>query len=165
MIWVSYIGVCLCKGGIFINFIIYYSQVDSNKPCTSAKPKIKQELGCSAFSHLHLKYRSETKRGLEKPLPMPFELPQNYPAIVMAGLNQCRLCGKARPKFIASIASAIFKYKNYPTSEEYHHIGAQIIKQYPFLKSSSGSGYVSNCHFSFSLQTRYNALLYLDLNL
>ena len=96
-----------------------------------------------AFSHLKSKLNAASKRRPEKPLPMPFELPLNYPPIVMADLEQNKLCGRARAKFIASIASAIFKYKNYPTTDEYNHVGQQIIKKYSFLKSSSGSGYVS----------------------
>ena len=106
--------------------------------------RVKEEVVViSAFSHLKSKVSAASKKRLEQPLPMPFELPLNYPAIVMADLEQNKLCGRARAKFINSISSAMFKYKNYPTGEEYNHVGAQIVKKYPFLKSSSGSGYVS----------------------
>lgn len=103
--------------------------------------KVKTEVTNTAFSHL--KKYTVPKKKIEEPLPIPFELPHNYPAIVMSDLSQSKLSGKARTKFIASVASSIFKYKNYPTSEEYSHVGSQIIKKYPFLKSSSGSGHVS----------------------
>ena len=79
----------------------------------------------------------------EKPLPTPFELPRNYPKEVMDDLKLNRLSGGVRAKFIASVCSAIFQYKSLPTTDEYNHVGEQIIKKYPFLKSKSGSGYVS----------------------
>ena len=105
--------------------------------------KVKEEASNTAFTHLEKKLSSASKKKLEKPLPIPFELPYNYPPIVMADLTRNKLCGMARSKFISSVASAVFKYKCYPTAEEYSHIGSQIIKKYPFLKSSSGSGHVS----------------------
>ena len=80
---------------------------------------------------------------------MPFELSLNYPVIVMVDLEQKKLSGKARAKFIARLSSAISKYKRYPTRDKYNHIGAQIVKKYPFLRSSSGSGYVSTVYTSY----------------
>ena len=82
----------------------------------------------------------------EKPLPIPFELPHNYPKEVMDDLKQNRLSGGARSKFIASMCSAIFQYKSLPTRDEYNHVGEQIVIKYPFLKNKSGSGYVSLFH-------------------
>lgn len=98
----------------------------------------------SAFSQLKSKVNAVTKRGLELPLPMPFELPRNYPAIVMVGLEKDKLCGKARS---SNIASAIFKYKNYPDMNEYNHIGELIVKKYPFLKYHSIIMYVQAVSF------------------
>ena len=80
----------------------------------------------------------------EKPLPIPFELPHNYPKEVMDDLKQNRLSGGARPKFISSVCSAIFQFKSLPTTDEYNHVGEQIVKKYPFLKTKSGTGYVSS---------------------
>lgn len=96
---------------------------------------MKDEVSITAFTHLN-----KTLKKLEKPLPIPFDLPYNYPPVVMSDLAKNRLSGKARTKFISSVASAIFKYKNYPTDDEYNHIGSQIIKKFPFVKASSGSG-------------------------
>ena len=60
----------------------------------------------------------------------------------MAELQKGMLSGSGKAKFIASIAAAIFRFKAYPTSQEYDNIGQQIITMYPFLRSSSGVGYV-----------------------
>ena len=75
---------------------------------------------------------------------MPFELPRNYPVTVMMELQKGFLTAKGKTKFIGSVAAALFQLKNYPTKEEYQHIGHQIVSKYPFLKSSSGTGYVSD---------------------
>ena len=61
----------------------------------------------------------------------------------MCDLEKNMLSSKGKTKFIAAVAAAIFRFKSYPTSDEYVHIGQQIITEYPFLKSSSGCGYVS----------------------
>ena len=58
-----------------------------------------------AFTHLKI----VKKPKAEDPLPIPFELPCNYPQNVMDELKQNRLSGRARPKFLASICTAIFK--------------------------------------------------------
>ena len=74
---------------------------------------------------------------------MPFELPRNFTVNVMMELEKGYLSAKGMTKFIGSVSAAIFHLKSYPTTDEYHHIGQQIISKYPFLKSSSGTGYVS----------------------
>ena len=58
-------------------------------------------------------------------------------------LRKGMLTGRARPKFITSVASAIFQHKSYPTKDEYDRVGKLIISEYPFLRSSNGTGYVS----------------------
>ena len=101
--------------------------------------------------------RIATKKKQEPPLPIPFELPRNYKPEVMAGLEKNFFSGTVVTKFLAAVAAAIFRYKGYPTTAEYEHIGQQIIAKCPFLKRSSGTGYVSHvlstgfmtffCHF------------------
>ena len=75
---------------------------------------------------------------------MSFELPKNFSQDVQKDLTGNRLIGRARTKFIASICSAIFRFKAYPNKAEYNHVGKQIVKKYPFLRSKTGSGYVSS---------------------
>ena len=98
---------------------------------------MKEESSITAFSHIKKEFSVALKRKLEKPLPLPFDLPQNYPAIVMSDLAKNMLSGKARTKFIATVASAIFRYKSYPTPEERRCVAMQIVQKYPFLKSSA----------------------------
>lgn len=61
----------------------------------------------------------------------------------MADLKRGILSAKSKAKFVKGVAAAIFRFKAYPTRAEYDHIGQQMIQQYPFLKSFSGTGYVS----------------------
>lgn len=84
-----------------------------------------------------------TDRTLEKPLPLPFPLPNNYPPLVTVALQNKQLNGKAMVKFITTIAIAIFHHKNYPTKEEKEHVARQCVKAFPFLEANCGSGHVS----------------------
>ena len=74
----------------------------------------------------------------EQPLPIPFELPSNFQQKIMIGLEEQRLVGRARAKFITTIAEAMFRYKSYPTREEYQHVAMQIIKKWEFLGRQTG---------------------------
>ena len=69
-----------------------------------------------------------SKRKQEQPLPRPFDLPTNFSPQVMAGLESESLVGHARTKFITAITNAIFRLKNYPTDEEYHHVAQQVVE-------------------------------------
>ena len=87
------------------------------------------------------------ERVLEKPLPVPFTLPSNYPPIVAVGLQAKQLSGKAMVKFITVIANAVFNFKSYPTKDEKEHVARQCVKAFPFLEANCGSGHVgSNAH-------------------
>ena len=66
----------------------------------------------------------------EQPLPIPFELPTNFQQKIMIALEEQRLVGRARAKFITKIAEAMFRFKSYPTREEYQHVAMQIIKKF-----------------------------------
>lgn len=44
-----------------------------------------------------------TKRKPEPKLPIPFELPRNYPCIVASDLDKGMLTGKSKTRFISSI--------------------------------------------------------------
>lgn len=78
----------------------------------------------------------------ESPLPDPFVLPRNYPPVVTAALQKKLLIGNARARFFHTIASAIFYFKGYPTSEEYRRVSEAILAKYPFLIGAGGSPHV-----------------------
>ena len=77
------------------------------------------------------------------PLPKPFSLPDNFSPIVMSGLKEGKLSGKAMTKFITEVAAAIYRHKSYPTKEEKEHVALQCVRKYQFLESSCGNGFVS----------------------
>ena len=73
--------------------------------------------------------RVVSKKKQEPQLPMPFDLPRNFQPNIQAGLDEKNLTGRARAKFITSIAEAIYRFKSYPTREEYEHVANQIVKE------------------------------------
>ena len=84
-----------------------------------------------------LKYVAfQSKRKKEDPLPLPFELPANFTPNVTDGLQQKMLFGKTHAKFITTVAQTIYRFKSYPTEEEYEHVVQQILKQWPFLDNN-----------------------------
>ena len=92
---------------------------------------------------------------------MPFELPRSYPQEVQNDLCENRLTKRSRAKFIARICSAIFRYKAFPSTAEYNHVGEQIVKKYPFLRNKTGTGYISssiNHVLNHSMHVSYNGL-------
>jgi len=89
----------------------------------------------------HLVSTGRKQQMQERPLPIPFELPSNFQQKIMVGLKEQQLVGRARAKFITTIAEAMFRFKSYPTREEYQHVAMQIIKKWEFLGRQTG--YVS----------------------
>ena len=69
---------------------------------------------------------------------MPFELPRNFQPNIQSGLDEQNLTGKARAKFITSIAEAMYRFKSYPTREEFEHVADQIVLKWKFLETKTG---------------------------
>ena len=67
---------------------------------------------------------------------------------VAAALEAGQMPADAKKAFVSSIASAIFKYKKTPTTEDYIDVATVITQKYPFFKatSSSGKSYVSTLY-------------------
>ena len=82
--------------------------------------------------------RVASKKKQESGLPMPFELPRNFQPKIQAGLDEENLTGKARAKFITSIAEAIYRFKSYPTREEYEHVASRMVQKWEFLETRTG---------------------------
>lgn len=79
-----------------------------------------------------------SKRGQEPPLPRPFGLPQNFSDLITKSLSEKNITGKARTKFITVIAQSIYRYKSYPTDEEYFQVVREMVKEWPFLDDGKG---------------------------
>jgi len=65
------------------------------------------------------------------------------------GIAKGCLTGRARTKFISTVAATVFYHKSYPTKDEYTHVAQQIIKNHPFMNSGRGSGHVSQLLCSY----------------
>ena len=76
------------------------------------------------------------------PIPDPFPLPEHYRSDVEAALKAGKMTSETRSCFISSIASAMLRYKLYPTRDDYISVALTITRKYPFLKSTTGTAYV-----------------------
>lgn len=76
------------------------------------------------------------------PFPDPFPLPEHYRSDVEAALKTGKMTSETRSCFISSIASAMLRYKLYPTRDDYVSVALTIIRKYPFFKSTTGTAYV-----------------------
>ncbi len=93
--------------------------------------------------------RVASKRKQEPALPTPFELPRNFQPRIQAGLDDKNLTGRARAKFVTSVAEAIYRFKSYPTREEYEHVAQQVVRKWTFLETRTGHvSYLLSMHLS-----------------
>ena len=76
------------------------------------------------------------------PLPDPFILPKHFPHDIEVALRRKALSTKEKQRFISEIASAILRFKRYPSREDYLCVARAVTEKYPFLKSSDGKPYV-----------------------
>lgn len=83
-----------------------------------------------------------SKKKQEPRLPRPFQLPDNFNPTIADALKNKLLSGKVRGKFLQVIADSIFRFKSYPTDDEYTHVTQQMVKKWPFL--SNGGNYVNS---------------------
>lgn len=59
------------------------------------------------------------------------------------------MTGKPRAKFITIIAQSIYRFKNYPTEDEYIQVVQELVKKWPFL--DNGMGVVSDLCAVFTI--------------
>ena len=79
------------------------------------------------------------------PLPDPFPLPKHYQRNVEEALKSGKMLTKERRMFLSDVASAMLRYKRYPSRDDYVSVSCAVIQAYLFLKSTSGRPYVSCC--------------------
>lgn len=108
----------------------------------SKRPKLEESSGATVVK-IEKRKQIKIKKEQEPPLPRPFELPRNYPKAVANDLEKGLLTGKTRIKFLSSIAAAMFRYRSYPTRDEFDHVAEEIVKAFPFMRSGDDTGHVS----------------------
>ena len=60
------------------------------------------------------------------PLPNPFPLPRNHRPDVETGLETGHMTYETESAFLSAVASSIFKYKKYPTKEDYIDVATWV---------------------------------------
>jgi len=73
------------------------------------------------------------------PLPDPFPLPRHYRADVEVALKTGKMTSETRSAFISAVASAMLRYKLYPTRDDYICVARTAIGKYLFLRSPTGT--------------------------
>lgn len=77
------------------------------------------------------------------PLPDPFPLPKHYGQDIEVALERKTMSSKEKRRFISEVASAMLRFKRYPTHDDYLCVARSVVKKYPFLKSSDAKPCVS----------------------
>ena len=78
------------------------------------------------------------------PLPDPFPLPKHFPQDVEVALKRRKLSSSEKRRFISEVASAMLRFKRYPSREDYLCVSRAIVEKFPFFKSTDAKPYVSN---------------------
>lgn len=78
---------------------------------------------------LPLPKRKKIVKDDSAPLPHPFPLPKYFRADVETALAKKEMTIETTRAFYSAIASAMFVYKKYPTSEDYITVGRCIIEK------------------------------------
>lgn len=96
------------------------------------------------------------------PLPDPFPLPKHYACDVEVALKRGKMSTTEKRRFLTEVASAMLRYKRYPSNEDRVCVARSIVEKYPFLKSSDAKPYVSSYNNCLQLH-RYSTLFSLFL--
>jgi hypothetical protein len=113
--------------------------------------KRKKQIIQSDSDEEELKIQPPTKAKKQKfhkteddsiPLPDPFPLPKHYPTSIETALKRGNMAYKEKQAFLSEVASAILRFKRYPTHDDYVCVARSVTNKYPFLKSTCGKPYV-----------------------
>ena len=85
------------------------------------------------------------------PLPDPFPLSKHFPQDVEVALKRKKLTSKEKQRFISEVASAMLRYKRYPSRDDYLCVARSVVEKYRFFQSSDGKPYVSILHVQVSM--------------
>ena len=117
----------------------------------SIKPQKKQSINSGSEDEKRVE-PARKKRKIVKteddctPLPDPFPLPKHFPQDVEVALKRKKLSSSEKRRFISEVASAMLRFKRYPSREDYLCVSRAIVEKYPFFKSTDAKPYVSNTY-------------------
>ena len=126
-----------------------HSQSEDDEPTVLKTKRHRISFSESEDESSEQKATIKKKRNIAKhaddttPLPDPFPLPKHYPVDIESALQRKCMSQRHKRQFMSEIASAMLRFKTYPTREDYVTVARSIIHAYPFLKSPAGKPYVS----------------------
>ena len=114
----------------------------------SIKPRKKQSISSGSEDEscepAHKKRKIVKTKDDCTPLPDPFPLPKHFPQDVEVALKRKKLSSSEKRRFISEVASAMLRFKRYPSCEDYLCVSRAIVEKYPFFKSTDAKPYVRN---------------------
>ena len=76
-----------------------------------------------------------------------FNIPQ-FSKKTQECIKKCHITKGIRTEIISSIAWEVWRYTQYPSSEEYNAVCKLLIQKYPVLKDTIGNGFVSDTFYN-----------------
>ena len=78
--------------------------------------------------------------------PDPYIVPRHFSQDVIEALTNGRMNTETQNGFLSGVASHVFQIKRKPSPEDMINVSRAIITKYPFMRSPTGSPYVSIIH-------------------
>jgi len=75
--------------------------------------------------------------------PNPYIVPIHFSQDVTEGLTTGKMTKDTQNRFLSGVASHVFQIKKNPSTEDMINVSQAIIAKYPFMRSPTGSPYVS----------------------
>ena len=75
--------------------------------------------------------------------PNPYTVPVHFSRDVTECLTTGKMTKDTQNRFLSAVASHVFQIKKNPSTEDMINISQAIITKYPFMRSPTGSPYVS----------------------
>ena len=75
--------------------------------------------------------------------PDPYIVPVHFSQDVLEGLTTGKMTKDTQNRFLSGVASHVFQIKQKPSPEDMINVSRVVIAKYPFMRSPTGSPYVS----------------------
>ena len=78
--------------------------------------------------------------------PDPYIVPGHFSQDVITCLTNAKMTKETQNAFLSGVASHVFQIKRKPSAEDMINVSRAIIAKYPFMRSPTGSPYVSKAY-------------------
>lgn len=113
---------------------LYYNSSDKTSGAIGSSKYVFKELP---------KHVLVSGEDLDVPFPDPYVLPVHFSQDVIECLNTGTMSKETQSAFLSGVASHVFQIKRKPSKEDLINVSRAVIVKYPFMRSPTGSPYVS----------------------